>query len=323
MIQRLIGQLPFWARRDHPMLRHELNGETTKQSWQLRYGRALGVILIGAVLLLIGMLAATDLGNRAAGENIVESVTAVLYFPLLAIQVVLRIAAFSLTAGVVSEQMRLGNWDNLRVTEHGAELTLRTRWVSIFYRLRGLIGVVLGLRGVLIALVLYELTFFQGRHLDLFIVGITPEISLVVAVLLLSFLMTGSVLLPLTGIGFDASIGVLISTLVRQRTYSTLVQGLIILARIVVTGLLVYAAGSYLNNETSATDLGAWLLLFALGAVGDWGLAFLFLGRFGEIWALVPYGVFLGLALLIFALIQAAAADTILILAARLGQKRG
>jgi hypothetical protein len=323
MIQRLLGPLPLWARREHPMLRQELRVGERALSWRARYGRALGVILIGAVLLLIGYLIATRLLSQAAGENIVEIVTAVLYYPLLMIQLLLRIAAFTLTVGVITEQKRLGNWDNLRATEHGAELALRARWVSVFYRLRGLFGVVIGLRGILIVLVLYELTFFQGRHLDLFIVGITPEISLVVAVLLLSFLLTGSLLLPLTGAGFDASLGVLVSTLVPQRTYSTLVQGLIILARIALTALLVYAAGSYLNNETPLTDAGAWLLLFALGAIGDWGLAFLFLGRFGEIWALVPYGVFLGLALLIFALMQAMAADVMLTFAARRAQKHG
>ena len=58
-------------------------------------------------------------------------------------------------------------------------------------------------------------------------------------------------------------------------------------------------------------------------AVGDWGLALLHLGRNSEIWATIPYGIFIGLALLVFALIQAAVADRLLLLAVRQAQKKG
>jgi hypothetical protein len=52
-------------------------------------------------------------------------------------------------------------------------------------------------------------------------------------------------------------------------------------------------------------------------------LSFLYLGRYGEIWATIPYGVFMGLALMLFSLIQAALADGVLILAVRQGQRKG
>jgi hypothetical protein len=78
-----------------------------------------------------------------------------------------------------------------------------------------------------------------------------------------------------------------------------------------------------MDGGLPATDLGGWLLLFTFAAAGDWGLAFLYLGRYGEIWATVPYGIFLGLALLAFSLIQAALADAILLFATRRAQRRG
>ncbi|MDX2163127.1 MAG: hypothetical protein SF162_17555 [bacterium] len=323
MIERFTGQLPAWARPTHPVLRHELGTGSVRLPWQARYGRALGVVLVGALLLLIGVLAATDLFRRAAGQNSVETVNAILYFPALIVQVILRVAAFALTSGTVGEQIRLGNWDNLRATESGAELTLRAKWVSVFYRLRGLFGVVIALRVGLIGLLLYDLTAFQGRYLDLFIVGITPEVPLVLAVLLLSLLMTAVLLLPVTAAGFDAAMGLLLSASVQQRTYTTLLQAVYILVRIGILVLVVGTAETFLRGELPATDPVAWLLLFALGALGDWGLAFLYLGRFGEIWAIVPYGILLGLAILIFSLIQAALADAVLAFAARRAQRRG
>ncbi len=322
MIQRITGQLPAWARRDHPVLRHEL-GRTKIAPRRVRLARAFGVVLLAALLLLIGYLVATDLNATPAGQNVVESLNNILYFPILIVQVILRIAAFTLTAGVVGEQVRFGKWDNLRATEHGAELTMRTRWASVFYRLRGLIGVVTVLRLILVGGILYDLTSFQGRHLDLFIVGITPEVPLVVAVLLLSFLMTASLLLPVTGTGFDASMGLLISSHVPGRTFGAMAQGLYILARMALTVVLVLAATAFLNNQLPTSDLGSWLLLLVFSAIGDWGVAFLFLSRFGEVWAIVPYGIFLGLGLLIFALLQAAAADAVLMLAARRAQRKG
>lgn len=323
MIPRITGQFPVWARRDHPVLRQELGATTARPRWQVRYGRALGAVMIAGLLLLIGVLAATELFSRPAGQSVVEGLNAILYIPLLAAQIILRIVAFALTAGVVGEQRRRNTWDNLRATESGAELTLRARWASVFYRVRGLLIVVVLLRVVLIGGILYDLTAFQGRHLDFFLVGITPEVPLVIAVLLVAFLMTASILLPLTGAGFDASFGLFVSSVVEQRTLSTLIQAAFIGVRIALTVGLVIAAGAFLNGDLPVPVGADWLLMFASGAVGDWGLLFLSLTRFGEIWATVPYGVFLGLALLIFALLQAVLADALLVYAARRAQRRG
>ncbi len=236
----------------------------------------------------------------------------------------LSIAALTSTSSFVSDEMRRQNWDSLRATEQGAEIAMRARWVSVFYRLRGVLAVVLGARVLLTGLMLWELTAFQGRYLDLLINGIVPDVPLVAAVLLVSFTMTAALLLPLTTIGFDAAAGLLVSALVQQRTYSTLLQAVMIFVRLLLTvGLLVGATQFLQGQMLELPNAAAWLLMAGYGALGDWGLAFLQLGRSSEIWATVPYGIFLGMALLLFALVQAAAADRLLMLAVRQAQKKG
>jgi hypothetical protein len=323
MIQRLTGQLPSWARTEHPVMRYEL-GKSLPPRRRARFLRALGVVLGGMLLLVVGYLVATHLLQHATGQNITESASAVLFWPLLAVQILTRIASLTLTASAVSDEMRRQNWDNLRATERGAELSMRARWAAVFYRLRGLLAVLVGLRVLLIVGILWDLTAFQGRYLDLLINGITPDVPLVVSVLLLSFLMTAALLLPLTAIGFDASIGLLLSTLIHNRTYNLLSQVLFILVRTaVVIGLLLMATTYIYGTHTDLPDVGAWVLILAFAAMGDWGLAFLWLGFYGEMWATVPYGIFFGLGLLIFALLQAALTDRILIFAIHRAERKG
>ncbi|MBC7814688.1 MAG: hypothetical protein H7175_26260, partial [Burkholderiales bacterium] len=129
--------------------------------------------------------------------------------------------------------------------------------------------------------------------------------------------------LPITGIGFDAAVGLLVSTVAQQRTYVVLTQIMVILARVLVAGLLLYGLTRFVNGSLETSDAGAWLLTGGFAALGDWGLRFLNLGFYGEIWATVSYGVFLGLGLLVFAMVEAALTDGILALAARRAQKKG
>lgn len=304
------------------MLRHEL-GSSPRLPWQVRYARALATIVAAGLLLLGGYMAATNLLQHPAGENPVEALNNIVFWPLLIVQVLLRMLAVTLTSNTVADEMRRQHWDSLRSTPFGAELTMRARWAAVFYRLRGLLGVVLLVRVVLLLAMLWELTAYNGRHLDLLTMSVTPEVSLVVAVLLLSFMMTAALLLPLTAVGFDGSIGLLISALVQQRTYSALLQILYIIARIALVTGLVFAAWQFRDGQLVLDSAVSWLLMFLLAAMGDWGLAFLYLGFYGEVWATVPYGIFLGLALVIFALLQAAVADQLLVFAVRRAQRKG
>lgn len=320
MIRALFGELPAWARRDHPMLRYEL-GKTPRPRRAGRLLRALGVV-VGLLLLGgAGVMIATDFLSQAAGQTLVESIHNIAYFPLVFVQFAAGIAAFTMTADVVGEELRRQNWDNLRATANGADIALRTRWFAVFHRLRGLIACLLIVRLVLLGMILYELTAFQGRYLDILIFGITPEVPLPVAVLLVSFLMTAALLLPLTEIALGAAVGLLVSAYVHKRTFSTLAQFLIILTRAAITFGLLIAAHAYLTGTLTLSDPLGWLLMFAFGGAGDWGAAYLLLSRFAQVWATVPYGVFLGLALIGFALAQAWLADRVLRLAIRRAQR--
>ncbi len=321
MIRRLTGGLPDWAQPSHPVLRHALGMNQPRPRWQVRYGRALMFVLIGASLLLIGYLAATNLLRRVPGENPVEAINNILFIPLLIAQLLLRIFAVLLTSSTVTEQIRRQNWDSLRATPSGAELTLRARWALVFYRLRGLLGAVLVARVGLLLLMLYDLTAFQGRYLDLLISGITPDVSLVTAVPLLALMMTAALLLPFTAVGFDASIGLLIAAQVKARTLNTVLQLLYILLRIGLTVALLMLLTHFLRGGLFISSAAAWLLIAAAAASADWGLSLLYLSRYGEIWAIVPYGILIGLALLVFALAQAAIADQLLLAAARRAQR--
>ncbi len=323
IVRLLLGDIPAWTRRENPALRQEL-GAASKLPISVRFGRALTVVFGAFVLLGVGYLIATNLLAHPAGQTLSETVSAVVFFPLIALQIITSIVALTSTSTVVADAMRRQSWDSLRATEEGAAYALRARWVAVFYRLRGLVGVIIAVRVVLIALLLFDLTAFQGRYLDLLINGITPDVSIFVTILLVALMMTAGLLLPLTSIGFDAAVGLLIAALVQQRTFSTLVQALLIVLRLFVMLLLLSAATQFLSGSMLNWSDGAlWVLMTVYSAVGDWGLALLYLGRSSEIWAIIPYGILISVALVGFAPVQAALADRLLIIAARQAQKKG
>lgn len=324
LIQRFTGQLPLWARADHPILRYEL-ARVEQHNARDRLLRALWIVLLGILLFGGGYLIATGFLQHPPSQNLnsTESALNILFWPTLVIQIVVSVVALALTGNTVAEEVRRQTWDNVRATEGGAELMMRTRWAAVFYRIRGLLAVVMVIRLGLIAGILADLTAFQGRYLDLLINGIVPAVMWPVAALLLAFTMTASLLLPLTIVGFDAAIGLLIATLFQQRTYALLAQILYVIARIVLAGALVFAITQLLNGDLGTSDVGAWGLSLAFAVGGDWGLSFLNLGLFGEIWARIPFGIFLGLALLLVSLVQAAITDWIMGIAIRLAERRG
>lgn len=322
MISRLIGGIPVWARRDHPVQRYQQRGET-RARWQVRYGRALAVIVGLTMMGLIGGLIATRVFTVPAGQNPSESFYAIVYFPLIALQLLARIGATALTASVVSEEMRRQNWDNVRATVIGAELTLRARWAMVFYRLRPLLGLIFALRIILLGALLWDLASFQGRYLELLINGITPQSPEFLAIAALALVMTTALILPITGIGFDGAIGLTIAANAPSRAAVTILQGVWALVRIGVTAVLLYGAGQYLAGDLVLSDPAAWGIGFLALAMGDWGLGLLYLGRAGLIWATIPYSILFGVCLALFALAQAVLTDALVTFAARRAQKRG
>lgn len=322
-LRRLAAALPAWARPDHPLLRHEL-ARASRLTGRARLARGAWLALLMLALLAGGALVATNLLRQPAGLSLTESAAAVLYWPLLAAQVALHLAALALAGGAISAARRRQTWDSLRATAGGAELALRAQWALVYYRLRGPLGAVLLLRALLIGGALFDLTAFQGRYLDLLSSGIVPPVSLAAAALLLACALAASLLLPLTSVGFDAALGLWAGAVFQARAYVTLAQAGLALARLALTAALAAAASAFVAGGLPALpDPAAWALLLAFGAAGDQGLAFLNLGLLGEVWAVVPYGILLGPALLLLALAQAAGSDWALARAIRRAERSG
>lgn len=330
MLQRITGPLPDWANREHPMLHYQLR-QSERITTRGRILRAVLLVLVLAALGIGGYAIATNVFTQPAGQNLTEIAVNIVFYPVVIVQVGVSIAALALTVGVVSEERSHLTWDNLRATPIGAGLTLRTRWAAVFYRLRGVLGAVTFVRLFLIAGVLLDLTAFQGRYLDLLIGGIEPNIpaqlggipfAVPAAALMLSLFLTAALLLPFTWVAFDAAVGLFLSNLLGQRVYSLVVQFLLFVLRIGVVGGLVWFSLRYVDGGQTLESWQAWLTMFSFAAVADWGLMMLQLGFAGEIWATVPYGIFIGPALLVFALVQALFADLILRWAVHIAENR-
>jgi hypothetical protein len=322
MINRFTSQLPSWARSDHPLLRYEL-GRARRVSRRTAYLRVAGFAALVIVVYWFGYAVATGFFQNAPGQNLTESAIAIVFWPTLAMQVLLQVAALVLTVNTVSEQKRRQTWDNLRATEEGAGLALRTRWATVFYRLSPLLAVVLAVRVALILGILYDLTAFQGRYIDLLINGVRPEVSPIVGALLLAFLMTASLLLPFTSVGLEASIGLLVSVLIQQRVYSVMTQVIAVVIRLGLVIGFTIAATQFIRGDLAASETGAWFLMGGFSALGDWSLSFLLLGFYSEVWATIPYAIFLGVALLIFAMLQSVITEWILAFAIRRAERHG
>lgn len=319
MIQR---QLPYWARLENPVLRQTLNAPRAGEPRRIPYVRVFLAALLVAVMIAAGVVVGSDLFAVDLFDlPISQALMAVIFWPVFVVQIVLRLAALGMTVGAVGEEKRRQTWDSLRTTYSGASLALRARWSAVvFYRLRPGLLLVTVARLVLIGAVLYDLTAFSGEYLNYLTGNITPDVGLPVAVLLLALTMTASLLLPLTAVGFDAALGLFVSTFVEQRIYVALAQITLSALRIGIIGLLLLLMTDFRVDFLieGSTQAGLWLLVFGFAALGDWGLSLLWLGFFGgEVWPTVDYSLLVGLALLGFVFVQTLLTDGLLALTVR------
>lgn len=321
MIRHILGELPSWAKRENPLLRYELSRFDPELSRRERIFRVGAWVLFLTILVLAGYFYATDWLQRSMQMPYTLDIWRMLFFPILIIQVIMRVSGLSLAVNSVRDERRRQTWDNLRATEHGAEIALRTRWVSVFYRLRGLILTVMTTRIILIAAILYELTSMQGGYLDLLAAKSDPTISLEMAVILLSALMTAFIMMPITAIGVDIALGLLISTAIRNRAFAGLAQILVLTFRLVSTVVLFWLTWGFMNGDMILGDLQALGIVGAFSALGDWGLVLAQLTRSGQLWADVPYSIFLGFGLLLFMILQVTIASGLLNLAVRFAER--
>lgn len=317
----LIGDLPDWAHPKNPLLRYQMMRSQPKTALigRLRWlGWGLSVIvLVGA-----GYYIATNGLQVPAGENATQSIWQILVIPLIVIQVVMRVVALSIGANAIAEERRKQTWDNLRATENGAEMALRTRWVAVLYRLRGWIGVLMLGRLVLAGAILYELTSFHGSYLDILAARSDPAVSVVVGIVLLAALLTAIFVLPITGLGVDVALGLLISTGLRNRALAGVLQVLAVVALAGTTFILVFTAFRLLDDLVALDGFSAWLILTSTAAFGDWGLSQAQLTQTGDLWMTVPHSIFIGAVLLAVALLQVLVIQGMLAVAIQIAERR-
>lgn len=327
-MQRLFGQLPDFARPTHPVMRYILLGGK-HPSLRARVVRwLLGIILLAAMILM-GLQIATNFGRTPLDSaSPLDRLFLVVYWPLVVLQLLIRLFALGSTSGVIAGEMQRGTWDTLKVTTGGAVLAMKTRWAAVFYRVRTLLIIILVARIAFVVIALINLTSFQGRYLDLLLSGTTPfglpdvakESSVLAGVLITSTMMTAALLAPFTAIAFDASLGMLLGTLSQGRLLGMLGQVVLLLLRIFVTAMALQIGAVALSltqpdawpfQTLANSPLLAWLGAFLGIAEGDMGLTFLHLPHVQRLWADREYGVFVGVAFLGYVLLEAALANLI------------
>src|SRR5664279_1399945 len=175
MLERLYAQLPDFARPTNPVMRYVLlQGERRSAPGQ-RLLRAVSVCLALVLLVLFGWQVATNFGTTSLdGVKAGDQVFLILYWPLVIIQLVAQIFAIGATSSVISNEVQHGTWDTLKVTTDGAALSMKSRWASVFYRVRIYLLLLLAARIFFVLVTLYDLTAFQGNYLNILLSGTTP-----------------------------------------------------------------------------------------------------------------------------------------------------
>ncbi len=259
MFRRLMFDLPTWAQPEHPVLRYMLQRYRSRESRWRRVVRIFLQVMAVAVLVLLGFLLATEFGQQEA-----STLHAVLYWPLAFLGVLVGLGALMLTGNAISMEKTRGTWDSLRITSHGANLAFQARWVSVFYTLRGPLSVLFLARLVFVLGILIDLTqYYRGRYLDLLLSGITPTVSIPIGAALLAATMTAAILQPLVAVGLDASVGLLISVLVREPRYDILVRTLLGGTRVTLALVAIAIGTQAFGMAPWLVDLGRWVALLA------------------------------------------------------------
>jgi hypothetical protein len=297
------GALWLWnrARPAFPALPYpSREGQASRTFYNLSLVLGLGLAGFGIALLML---------RQFPGRDITESILAGVFWPVLLLQIIASVVAHALTVNTVNDHIRRQTWEQIRASQRGVELTLRLQWMHVFYRLRRILIVLAAVRLMLVLSILRDLGIMR---FEFFVSGAIPHMPLMVSVLLLAVGLAASILLPLTGIGLDAAVGLCVSTIFRHRVYTAIAQVVLAAVRFMVVAVLIVGIAQFSRGEWTLSGGVAFLLILAFAGVGDWGLLLLNLDFLTEMWAAIPYGVFLGLAVLVFAFVQALLTDRIL-----------
>jgi hypothetical protein len=371
MIQRFIQQqLPSFAQTAHPVMRYTLLREGRKIRPNLRVLRMLMMALFLTILIFFGYSVATQFGTRPLDEitnfsdngfggllSILDRVYLILFWPLVLIQIGMRLGAFAATTGTITQESSRGTWETLKLTTDGAGLALRTRWFSVFYQLRYLLFLVVALRVFFVIVALADFVTFNGQYINLALTGSVPlgsdpaastiALSLnntLFGIVCIALQFVAALIAPFTVLAFDAALGTLLGVMVRGRWMGILSQILILLLRLVISGValmvgawalnfsLFFSSPGVISSTSGATIIASSSLRDAfvgfpgifVGLVeGDLGLTLLFMSNASQRIYTINYGILIGIAALLYFLLQALLAKLMLGLAVRLANRAG
>jgi hypothetical protein len=327
MLQRLINQLPDFARPSHPIMRYRLSAEDRRTNRRAQIIRFIFGAVFVIALIAVGYQIATDFGRTPLDTaNSLDGLFLILFWPLVVLQLLMRIAAIGSTSGVISGEVQHGTWDTLKITTNGAVLTMKTRWAAVFYRLLPLLVIIVLLRVIFIIFALINLTSFQGHYIDLLLSGTMPfgqpevakDTSVIIGIVITAMMMTAALLAPFTSVALDASVGMIVGTLSHGRLLGMIGQIVLLVVRILLTIFALHVGASALSLTApniwpyellSSMPLLGWLAAFFGIAEGDMGLTLLYLPYVQRLWADRDYGALVGIAFLAYVLLQAAVAN--------------
>lgn len=315
------SQLPIWARPTHPMMRYSLGyGEAHKRGYWLR--RFLQAVII--VLAFSWGYIYASVNNQAD-----LSFRTVMYYPMVMMQIITQLLAIVFTVNAVALERQKGTWESLQITLVGASEAIRTQWVLVFYRLRWLLIPLLLFRLGYLALLINDTTDFEGRALDVRVIGVTPEVSLEVAIFLLAALMTAAVLQPFVTLALDAAIGIFVGSVLQRRNIGILTTVILMMLRIIISISALFIGNEIITSTGTQPDIvdmpaaEAWTRTLMLSLQGDQGLRLLNLEMLGNLWADLENGIYIGGIMLGGVVVMAIIANLLVLFAAWRAGKPG
>lgn len=323
--QYVMTQIPIWARPDNPVLRYTLQRFGRRRArrpllrWLLRSLLVLTLMGVMGISYRAYENGSALLVNRAN----TSALFAILYSPLLLAQLLMLFWALLLTSSMLPHEQQRGTWEPLKITSHGAEMAMRARWAAVFYQLRWILVALVTVRLLFAGQMLIDLMDYQGRHLDLYMMGITPELPVEAGVILLAAFLTAALLQLLVAVGLNAAIGLLISTVFRSQQMALMVQILALLVQAAIFGVALVVGLSVVDQDPAfGQQMGQpaaerWISVLLMAGVGDHGLRLMDLRTFLETWPGIDYGIFLGAGILIVMALQAVLTNGMLEWAAR------
>ncbi len=285
-------------------------------------GRVFKYILVAVAYIGLLIAGASLLGAVSGTPSAV--VYQALYIPSVLAQALVSAAVFGLTIHTVHTLRRKQTWDSLRATAGGSGAAIRAAWAAaVYYRLGGMLAVlVYAPRIVLLGFLLWDLTAFNGDYLTLIAGGHQPSITPPFELLLFGAYVAAAFLLPLSALGLEAAVGLLLSTFARSRQTASLFQIVLTVARVGWSLIPVALFASLTTEAVGGASLDGipFILLLMNGTAGDWGLGMMHAATVDGIWANVPYSAYIGVALLGVVLLHSGLTALVLRWAARRAQ---